>query len=173
VITMRFVALFGGCSRPSDDTSGEADSVEDTSEGDSATDDSVAFRTLGAAEFSVSWDVVVTGNGLCGEIVATLLSDQTALDAWVTTNLPEQTLDGTVDWSSELVLAATLDCRNGGHPLYLDALVQEEALRADYVLHSRCIDTGLETRDYVVVAIPSTVTGSLDATWSILQDTDC
>lgn len=171
MLTMRFVALLGGCLRPSDDTDGV--SGEDTSGEDSAVDDAVAFRTLGAAEFPASRDVVVTGDGFCGEIVATLLADQAALDAWVGTNLFGQTLDGTVDWSSEIVLAATLDCRNGGHPLYLDALVQEEALRADYVLHSRCTDTGLVTRDYVVVAIPSTVTGSLDATWSVLQDTDC
>lgn len=173
MITMSWIVLLGGCFLSADETDENSDSGEDTSGEDSALDNAVDFRAIGAGEFPASWDVVATASERCEEIQATLLTDQGTLDAWANANLPEQTLDGVVDWSSEIVLAATLDCINGGHPLHLDSLVQEEALRASYVLNAGCTDTGTLTRDYVVVAIPSTVTGSLDATWSILQDTDC
>ena len=158
--------LWGGCRIASQDT----DSGEEP-DSDTAEEGAVPFRALGSGEIYGGFGPETSGRSCEEEVATALLRDQASLDAWVGANLPERALDAAADWSSEIVLAATLDCVNGNHPMHLDALVQDElALRADYVLTYGCFDTSGETREYAVVAVPATIPGDPEATWSLFEE---
>jgi hypothetical protein len=135
----------------------------------------VAFRDLGSGEIYGGWNPTPEPGSFCEDVVAVVLGDEAALAGWVSENLQGLSLTGQPDWSSEIVVAATLDCRNGMHPLRLDRLVSPDvgSLEASYVLESGCIDTSAEAREYVVVAIPAVESPDLSANWTIEQETDC
>ena len=135
----------------------------------------VAFRELGSGEIYGGWSPTPEPGSFCEDIVAVVLTDETALASWVSENLQGLSLTGQPDWANEIVIAATLDCVNGMHPLRLDRLASPDvgSLEASYVLEVGCIDSSLEAREYVVVAIPTVESPSLVAGWTIEQATGC